>query len=176
MISHKNLENLSFEEAIDITQSLILKMKTNELSASEIESMIVALVKTENGARGFFVTYLTVVDKIADHPSPEVINALKASPEIVSQLLVKNLAMSTATAILHRRNDDQEMAQGSDQVRHRTTHLIKQLPSDTLSNHLNQLKESLEQNKGEYTDFLKRWKYDTEQKEAIYQSLLSLEV
>lgn len=175
MLNHEISNHLTFEEAIDVTQSLLGKVNKNELSAAEIESIITALVKTKNGARGFFVAYLTGDSSLADHPTKEVINALKTSPEIVSELLVKNLAMSTGTAILHRRNDDQDTAQGSEQVRRRTRDLIKQLPCDTLSTHLNQLKESLTQNQGEYTDFLKRWKYDTEQREAIYQTLLSLE-
>lgn len=175
MLNPKISDNLTFEEAIDVTQSLLGKIKKNELPIAEIESTITALVKTQNGARGFFVAYLTGDNSFADHPTKEVINALKTSPEIVCELLVKNLAMSTATAIIHQRNDDQDMAQGSEQVRRRTRDLIKQLSCDTLASHLNQLKESIQQNQGEYTDFLKRWKYDTEQREAIYQTLLSLE-
>jgi hypothetical protein len=175
MLDHKISDKITFEEAIDVTNSLLGKIQQNELSAAEIESTITALVKTQNGARGFFVAYLTGDNSLADHPTKEVINALKTSDGIVCELLVKNLAMSTATAIIHQRNDDQDMAQGSEQVRRRTKDLIKQLSCDTLASHLNQLKESIAQNQGEYTDFLKRWKYDTEQREAIYQTLLSLE-
>lgn len=174
MFNYKISDQITFEEAIDITQSWLKKMKANELSAAEIQSFITTLVKTENGARGFFVTYLTDDDSLADHPSEEIINALKSSPEIVGELLVKNLAMSTGMMIAHRRNDDEESAQGSGRVRQRSKDLIQKLSLDPIAIKLDQLKTTLEQNQGEYTDFLKRWKYDTEQREAIYQTLLSL--
>lgn len=175
MLNSVNFEHLTFEEAIDVTQTLLKKMKANELSPAEIESTIASLVKTENGARGFFVSYLTDDDSLADHPTEEIIHALQTSPEIVGELLVKNLVMSTAMIITHRRNNDQESAQGSARVRHRSKDLIEKLSFDTIATKLDQLKTSLKENQGEYTDFLKRWKYDSEQREAMYQTLLSLE-
>jgi hypothetical protein len=168
-------EKLSFEQAIEVTQSLLEKMKAGQLKTQEIETAITSLVKSENGARGFFVTYLTDEDPLADRPSAEVIDALKTSPEIVGELLVKNLVMSTAMAITHRRNEDEAAARGSEQVSQRTKDLIKKLPSETIVEKLSQMKESIQQNQGEYTTFLNRWKYDTEQREAMYKTLSSLE-
>ncbi len=111
-------ESVTFQEAIALTQSLLSRIEAG-VSPAEIEAGIAELVKSENGARGFFVTYLTSDGNLADNPSPEVVRALQSSPEIVAELLVKNLAMSAAMAVTHRRNGLEEMAQGSDRVRSR---------------------------------------------------------
>ena len=73
-------ETITFEEAIDFTHSLLEKMEANQIKESEIQSAITSLVKTENGARGFFVTYLTDNRPIVDKPSKSEIEALKTSP------------------------------------------------------------------------------------------------
>jgi len=67
---------------------------------------------------------------IAESPT-FVVQALRSNPDGVAELLVKNLAMSAAQAVFHRRNQSEEMAQGSERVRQRTGRLIKlvELPS-----------------------------------------------
>ncbi|MBR8826788.1 MAG: hypothetical protein DSM107014_02610 [Gomphosphaeria aponina SAG 52.96 = DSM 107014] len=167
-------DNLSFEEAIAFTQSLLEERETGKLGEEETQEAITSLVKSENGARGFFVTYLTGEYALADNPSTAVINALKSAPEIVSALLVKNLAMSAAMAVTHRRNNNEEMAQASDRVRLRTAEIIKQVKLDLVCQELEQLRESLTTGEGSYEAFLQRWGYDTEQRQVIEQT--SLEV
>jgi hypothetical protein len=164
-------DSVTFEEAIALTQSLMAQMAAGELSAPEIADAIAQLVKSENGARGFFVTYLTSEGTLADNPSPEVIQALQSSPDIVSELLVKNLAMSAAQAVTHRRKGNEEMAQGSDRVRSRTTHLIEQLQLSELRDRIVALHESAATGKGSYQPFLQRWGYDTQQRQVICEVL-----
>jgi hypothetical protein len=86
-------------------------------------------------------------------------------------LLVKNLAMSTAMAITHRRNQQEAMAKGSDRVRSRTARLIQALSFPQLQEQANQLTESIDTGAGHYQSFLERWGYDDEQKRAIYVAL-----
>lgn len=160
-------ETLSFEQAIDLSQSLITAMAQGELTEAEIVDLLTELVKSENGARGFFVTYLSDDQPLADQPSDAVVQALRTSPEIVAELMAKNLAMSTAMAISHRRNDREDMAQGSDRVRSRSIHLIQLLQLPTLSQKLQQLHESIATGIGTYQTFLDRWNYDAEQRQAI---------
>jgi hypothetical protein len=162
-------ESITFEDAIALTQFLLDQMAADQLEDEEIQAAITSLVKTENGARGFFVTYLTDNRPLADNPSSSAIKALKSSPEIVSELLVKNLAMSTATAINHRRNNNEEMAQGSDTVRRRTANLIKHIKSNLIAEKLQELQKSAARGEGNYQSFLQRWGYDEEQKQAIQQ-------
>jgi hypothetical protein len=160
-------ETVSFEEAIAHTQAIMEQMEQGALSNSDLEQTLAQLVKTENGARGFFVTYLTDERSLADQPSPAVIQALTTSPEIVAELLVKNLAMSSAMEIAHRRNDDELMAQGSERVRSRTTYLIQQLDIPQIAEKLQQLNESASTGQGAYRSFLERWGYDAEQRQVI---------
>ena len=62
-------ENITFEEAIALTQEIISEIETGQLSETKIESLIGDLVKSKNGARGFFVSYLTDSRALADNPS-----------------------------------------------------------------------------------------------------------
>ncbi|MGK7956457.1 MAG: hypothetical protein AB4063_14595 [Crocosphaera sp.] len=159
--------NLSFEDALQLTETFIEAMVKKQLKDYEIEEIITTLVNSENGARGFFVIYLTSDISLADHPSEGVINALKTSPKIVSELLVKNLAMSSAMAVTHRRNNDEENAQSSEQVSRRTHNLIKQINLDLIKEKLDELKQTIINNDGSYQTFLEKWRYDEEQKQII---------
>lgn len=162
-------ETVTFEEAIAYTQSLMSQIETE--SPQDTAETIAQLVKTENGARGFFVTYLTSESTVADSASPEVLQALQTSPDIVAELLVKNLAMSTATAIAHRRDHNEQLAQGSDQVRMRTTRLIEQLELPKVRELALKLRESAVTGAGTYKAFLQTWGYDAEQRQVICQAL-----
>ena len=165
---------ITFEEAIAFTQSLLEKIQNQQITEQETARDITALVQTENGARGFFVTYLTTEMTLADSPSNSVINALASSPEIVGELLVKNLAMSTAMAMTHTRNNDPAMAQSSEQVSRRSKNLIQRLKLNTIQRKLKQLEESVNTETGEYQSFLERWGYDSEQRQAISSKITSL--
>lgn len=166
---------ISFEQAIDLTQSLMAALQrdpselgiANRLTEAELESIITALVQSENGARGFFVTYLTDEQSPADQPSPAVVKALRSSPEIVSDLLVKNLAMSTAMIVTHTQNQNLQLAAGSARVQRRTIEFIRQTQIEAIFVKLEQLRHSLATQAGEYQSFLQRWHYDEAQRGAI---------
>ncbi len=164
-------EDITFEDAIAQTQSLMTQLSSGELSPVEAASAIAQLVQTQNGARGFFVTYLTAEDSLADTPAPEIIQALESAPDTVAELLVKNLAMSTGMAMTHRRNQNEDMAQGSDRVRRRTIHLIKKVNLPQIQDKLVALRESAITGQGNYKTFLERWQYDAQQREIIRQTL-----
>jgi hypothetical protein len=156
---------ITFENAIQQTQDLLSQIEF--LDIDTITQKLTDLVSTENGARGFFVTYLTSDLPYTEHPSLEVITALKTSPILVNELLVKNLAMSTAMVIYHRSQGDEANAQGSEKVQEKTGQLIKQLLSQSLAEKLRQLATSLNTGQGEYQAFLERWGYDDCQRQAI---------
>jgi hypothetical protein len=158
---------MTFERAIAITDELI--ENSDRLTPETIQQRIADLVSTENGARGFFVTYLTSDRPFAEVPTGETLAALAVSPAIVGELLVKNLAMSTAMAFHHRRNAEEENALGSDRVRQRTSQLIRSLSLPEITEKLYRLQESLENGGGDYEKFLDRWGYDREQRQAIAQ-------
>jgi hypothetical protein len=163
-------ESVSFEAAIALTQQLLTDWEQQALSPEQIQTRITQLVASQNGARGFFVTYLTDERSQFDAPTDAVLAALCTSAETVSELLVKNLAMSTAMAIAHRRNGNEAMAQGSDRVRSRTVQLIQQLSLDLIPIKADQLRQSVT-GEGPYQSFLDRWGYDAEQRDAIAEAV-----
>jgi hypothetical protein len=166
-------ESITFEGAIELTQSLLSLIEADQLSEADIEQAVRSLVKTQNGARGFFVTYLTDDLQEADRPSPGVVEALRSAPEIVAELLVKNLAMSAAMVVYHSRHQSEEMAAGSARVQKRSRNLIQILQMPACQTLASQMLESLQNGKGEYEEFFQRWGYDNEQKLAIGSAVRS---
>jgi signal transduction histidine kinase len=164
-------EGVSFEQAIALTQALLDHTEQGHPAEAELGKTVADLVSSENGARGFFVTYLSDDRPLADAPTPAILAALQQSPSVVSPLLVKNLAMSTAMAIAHRRNQNEDLAQGSDRVRARTLGLIQALQLPQVQQEAKQLAHSIQTATGDYQAFLQRWQYDAEQKQAIYAAL-----
>ncbi|MGL5084067.1 MAG: hypothetical protein ACRC8A_21480 [Microcoleaceae cyanobacterium] len=168
-------EKISFEQAIQLTQDLLDRLEAGTFSDAELEQAIASLVKTQNGARGFFVTYLPDSRPVVDHPSTALINGLKTSPDLVAELMVKNIAMSAAMVVYHQRNQDPESAQGSEQVRSRSVQLIQALSLPVIQTKVQQLSQSATTGTGDYADFLQRWGYDAEQKQAILAALKSIQ-
>lgn len=162
--------SVTFEQAIALTQSLLSPMEAGDREA-EIAAALKALVKSENGARGFFVTYLTDSGSLADNPSTSVLEALRSAPDIVAELLVKNLAMSAAMAVTHRRNRNGSMATQSERVLARTTHLIELLQLPDVYELAQKLRDSATTGEGSYKAFLERWGYDQEQRQVIQQAV-----
>ncbi|AFY73775.1 hypothetical protein Syn7502_01723 [Synechococcus sp. PCC 7502] len=156
------IASLSFEEAIACTENLFTSA---DLSEPELQQAIADLIRTDNGARGFYVYYLT--NPVGNHPTEAVIKAIQAVPEPSAELLVKNLVMSTAMAIAHRRNQDESHAQGSQQVKERTANLISLLNLTEVKRIANLMKAAAESGTGEYANFLTKWGYDSEQRQAI---------
>lgn len=167
-------ENLSFEEAIALTQDLLSEMEQGQISEAETESLITDLVKTQNGARGFFVTYLTDSRPLADRPSPLVFRALESAPDTVPELLAKNVAMSSAMIVYHQRNQDEDTARDAAKVRSRATTLINNVNIPTLAKILQELYQSIITGEGNYQEFLERFGYDRQQLEAMAQALQPL--
>jgi hypothetical protein len=167
---------ITFEAAIAQTQELLDQVAYHQIADDDLRRAIAMLVSSENGARGFFVTYLTDERSFGDQPSPEVVQALSSSPEIVAELLVKNLAMSSAMAVYHRRNQDQDSALGSDRVQIRTSGLIQALDLPIIREKAQRFLESATTGTGDYQAFLERWGYDSEQRQVIqtvFQQILS---
>ncbi len=160
-------KTITFSEAIALTQSLVAAVETGKIDPTELIEAITTLVTTNNGKRGFFVTYLTAESILADQPPPEIIKALQLSGDDVAELLVKNLAMSAAMALTHRRHGNEEMAIGSERVKQRTANLIKLVQLPSVYEIATQLSESAATGTGKYQEFFAGWGYDDEQKQLI---------
>lgn len=167
-------ESLSFPQAIQATQLLMDQINAQQLDETTIEKEVSTIVNTKNGGRGFFVAYLTSDLSLPDQPSKGIINGLKSSIAIVSELLVKNLAMSAAMTVTHDRNNDFKNVQGSQKVHQRTTYLIQQIKQDLVKQELKKLNATITTGQGDYHDFLERWGYDLEQQNAIQKAIMNV--
>lgn len=165
-ITNEN-KSFSFPQAIAASKTLMQQMNDQDLSETQIETEISKLVQSQAGARGFFVAYLTDDLPLADSPTSGVIQGLKTAPDIVEDLLVKNLAMSTGMKLTHLRNQDEELAESSSRVNARTINLIQEIDSEQIEQELETLKSTILEGEGNYQEFLTKWGYDQEQKETI---------
>ena len=171
MANQSQTQALSFSQAIATTQTLMEKISANQLSEAEIQRQISSILSTKNGGRGFFASYLTSELTLADNPSTGVIDGLRSTSQVTSELLVKNLAMSSAMAVVHARHGDRNNFEGSQKVGRRTKCLIQKIAMKAVEEEIQKLQHSVKTGEGEYTNFLKRWSYDREQKQAIQEAI-----
>lgn len=167
-------ESMSFPQAIAATQSLMNQIQSNQLSEVEVQQRVSSILSSKNGGRGFFVAYLTSDMPLADNPSTGVLNGLKSATEISSELLVKNLAMSSAMIVAHSLNHDSENVAGSQRVCQRTCNLIQQLNLQLIEKKLQEIQNTIKNGSGKYQKFIERWDYSTEQKKAIQDTISNL--
>ncbi len=165
---------IKFADAIELTQQFVGQLQENQLQPDQITKFVQDLVATSAGARGFFVGYLTNEAAIVDQPTPAIIQGLQAHPEIVADLLVKNLAMSTAQCLHFQRDGQPDMAANSAIVAKRSRQLMAMLQMPLILEICQQLVQSIQSGTGSYVEFLERWGYDQEQKAAIQQQLTTL--
>jgi transcription antitermination factor NusG len=171
LLTSTELASISFEEAIAYAEKLLLN--GYELSDLEFQQAIADLISTVNGARGFLVSYMTQDWEIGDRQMQAVIQAIGSVPVPAAELMVKNLSMSTAMAIVHRRAGNESQAQGSDRVTRRSTELIRSTNLDEVKRIAAQMRQSAQTGEGEYAGFLSKWGYDAEQKAAMASAISS---
>jgi hypothetical protein len=152
----------TFEGAIAHTQELLSQPRPADALADAVGE----LLADSNGARGFWVAFLTDDGAIADQEHAHLAEVLAQAPLPALELLVKNLAMSTAMVLTHRRQGHEDLARSSERVARRSRFWLKPLQERTLA--LTQaLALSARTGNGDYAEFLSKWGYDQEQRQAI---------
>ena len=164
-----NDQKPTFKEAMEATMIWCKSWENDEISDEVISDRIGELIKTVEGARGFFVVSLSIDCPLMDRFPDALIFQLRSSGDIVIDLTVKNLAMSSAMVITHHKNNDSQEIQ-SERIKIRCIELLKLLDSNAVKKRLDIL---LEATKGNGTDlkFLDRWGYNDEQITAISESI-----
>ncbi|WP_164928632.1 hypothetical protein [Gloeobacter violaceus] len=171
-----SVRTLSFEQAIEQATQLLDAQAAGQLGGEGLYQEVAQLISAANGARGFFVTFLPGRWAAADQVPEEVLAALRTAPELVAELMIKNLAMSTAMIWAHREGGDEQAALGSDRVARRSAALIAQLKIEPLARHLELLRQALATGEGDYAAFLQRWGYGSEQRVAISRAIAELSI
>ncbi len=161
---------LSFQEAIAQSTEWIRRWDQEELSDDVLADTVGELVRQRDGARGFFVASLTSDSPLMDRLPEPLICQLRLAGEEVVDLTVRNLAMSTAMGVHHKRNQDQALLDGSLRVRSRCLDLLRLLEPLQVKSRLETLVEGLNE-RGEDKNFLERWGYDDEQKCEIKETV-----
>jgi len=163
----------SFPQAMEIAAQWIGLWEAGALSDEVLADRVGELVASRDGARGFFVVGLTGEAPLLDRlPEPLVAALRQAGPGVVD-LTARNLAMSTAMVLHHRRSGDLEHQAGSERVQWRSTELLRQLEPVAVKQRLETLLAAAAADAGAETvvaedrAFLDRWGYDAEQRQAI---------
>ena len=164
-----NEKKPTFKEAMQASMLWCRSWENDEISDEVISDRIGELIKSLEGARGFFVVSLSIDCPLMDRFPDALIFQLRSSGEIVVDLIVKNLAMSSAMIVTHKKNKNPQENQ-SERIKIRCIELLKLLDSSQVKKRLNVL---LEATKGNGTDleFLKKWRYNDEQINAISESI-----
>ena len=164
----------SFEQAMNVTMLWCKAWEEGSLSDEVLADRIAELVETKEGARGFFVISLSSDCPLMDRlPDPVVVQLRKGGKSIIN-LTIKNLAMSSAMAVQHKRNQKSNLLSSSELIIERCTELLKLLEPHAVKENLESLLKATTLGEGNDVEFLKRWEYDDEQKKAITASINSV--
>lgn len=164
----------SFQQAMEITAAWLQHWENEEMSDEVLADRIGEMVASRDGARGFFVVSLAGDSALMDRLPDAVVGQLRHAGADVVDLSVRNLAMSTAMAVQHRRAGDSAQQAGSERVTARCTELLRQLEPSLVKERLEQLLAAALDSRGEDVAFLEKWGYDTEQKKAIGNSIYAV--
>ena len=156
----------TFNQAMNAAILWSSAWESGELSDEVLADRVSELLSSRDGVRGFFAITLASDCPLMDRLPESLVIQLRAAGEIVIDITVRNLAMSTAMTLHHQRQEDVNQKAGSERVTSRCLELLRLLEPNKVKSRLETL---LKATKGEGDDvrFLERWKYDNDQKLAI---------
>ncbi len=166
-------QQITFQQSIETSRELIEKLESKSLPDSQARAAIAEYLSDMATARGFFVSLLTGDWSFGNNIPMIVIETIRSNPGHAYTLLTRNLVMSCATAVVHKRSEQPDLAKGSDRVAERSAYIIKKLDNPEILNELLDIRracedklndsDTSENDSGTYRAFLERWSYDLEQ-------------
>ena len=168
-----NKKDPTFEQAINITNLWINSWSAGEISDEVFAERVGEIIETKEGARGFFVVTLSSDSPLMDRLTDVLISKLIIGGELVVDLVVRNLAMSTAMLVHHQKTNNSQYEIKSEIIKDRCIELLRVLNTNLVKNRIEILYSGIE-GIGEDVKFLTKWNYDNEQKIAIKESLDSI--
>lgn len=172
-IIERQMSQITFQQSIETSHELIEKLERKTLPDSQAREEISEYLSDMATARGFFVSLLTGDWAFGTDIPAIVIDTIKTTPGHAYTLLTRNLVMSCATAVSHKRSEQPNLAEGSDRVAERSAYIIKKLDNAEILQELLDIKRACEDklnggthrehDTGTYRAFLERWSYDLEQ-------------
>lgn len=154
-----------------------------------VAPLLAELFRTSDGVRGFFVNYLTdpsLTKPDCAEPPAALLDAISgaADTQMLSELMVMNVVMPSATSMSHLRNGDTEAAEGSRLTAKRASALVS---SATLKRARAEMLAVLAVCEGQgpcsmvteerltfWSEFCDRWQYDEQQRQMISMVMRAL--
>lgn len=158
---------------MEITARWLELWERGEISDEVLADQIGELVARRDGARGFFVVSMTAEAPLMDRLPEPLVAELRRIGEDVVDLTARNLAMSAAMALEHRRSGALDLAAGSERVKLRSTELLRQLEPNLVKRSLENLLAATE-GKGEEVSFMDRNNYNQDHRQAIATAILDV--
>ena len=164
-----NLKEASFTQAINISARWCKEWGEDLLSEEVLSDRIAELIKTRNGLRGFFAYALSDKDCFLLDKLPfSLIYKLNEGGDVIAEIVVKNLIMSSAQIIIHRRENNQEYEETSENISDRCKGILRQLDTKLVAKSVNQVIKDLDNMGNSFDNSIK---YDLEQKEYIKKQI-----
>jgi len=167
-----NLKEASFTQAINISALWCKEWGEDVLSEEVLADRIAELIKTKNGLRGFFAYTLSDKDCLLLDKLPfSLIFKLNEGGDAVVEIVVKNLIMSSAQIVIHRRENNHEYEITSENISDRCKAILRLLETKLVAKTANQIIKNLD-NMG--NGFDNSIKYDAEQKDFIKKQIFDI--
>jgi len=167
-----NLKEASFTQAINISVQWCKEWGEDLLSEEVLADRIAELTKTRNGLRGFFAYALSDKDCFLLDKLPfSLIYKLNEGGHAVTEIVVKNLIMSSAQIIIHRRDKNHEYEITSENISDRCKAILRLLETKSVTKSVNQVLRDLDDMGNSFDNSVK---YDSEQKELIKKQILDI--
>ena len=167
-----NLKEASFTQAINISAQWCKEWGEDLLSEEVLADRVAELIKTKNGLRGFFAYALSDTDCFLLDKLPfSLIFKLNEIGDAVVEIVLKNLIMSSAQIIIHRRENNHEYELISENISDRCKAILKLLDTKLVTKTVNQIIKNLD-NMG--NSFDNSTKYDVEQKDFIKKQIFDI--
>ena len=167
-----NLKEASFIQAINISAQWCKDWEEDLLSEEVLADRIAELIKTKNGLRGFFAYALSDKDCFLLDKLPfSLIYKLNEGGKTVVEIVVKNLIMSSAQIIIHRRENNDEYEMTSKNISERCKAILRLLETQLVTKTVNQILKDLDTMGNSLNNSTK---YDTEQKKFIKKQFFDI--
>ena len=167
-----NLKEASFTQAINISAKWCKEWDEELLSEEVLADRVAELIKTRNGLRGFFAYALSDKDCFLLDKLPfSLIYKLNEGGDAVTEIVVKNLIMSSAQIIIHRRENNDEYEMNSENISERCKAILRLLETKLVTKTINQILKELDTMGNSFDNSIK---YDSEQKEFIKKQILDI--
>ena len=167
-----NIKEASFTQAINISAQWCKEWGEDLLSEEVLADRIAELIKTKNGIRGFFAYALSDKDCfLLDKLPSSLIFKLNEGVDPVVEIVVKNLIMSSAQIIFHRRHKNNEYALSAVVIADRCKGILRLLETKLVTNTVNRSIKELDTMGNSFDNSTK---YDSEQREFIKKQFIDI--